>query len=243
MYVELHRCLIDYNYVGKLDFTWSDKLAEQVWNLQSLMAGKQHVYQLSEEDFYIYHLLHFYKHFMYAGAGLRPVIDVYIFLQKQKNLNREYIQQQLEQMNLGAFAQKIEGFARACFDDTWQESDKVILDYLTNGGIYGDQATLKLARIASEGKATLQKSIISLQIARCFPVLRIMQKQYPVLYSYPWLLPVFWGVRAVRIALFKRQKINHFNDEVKTVLQHKQQSEYEYDRIKQVFQVLGIGKK
>ena len=244
MCVELHRYLIDPEIVTKQILTWVNQLQENIWNTQLLIKDKQHIYQLGNEDFYIYYLLHLYKHFMSTGAGIRPIIDMYMLSQKEKNLDVDYITRQLELLDLEMFAHSIENFSKTCFDrdSLVDDIEPIILEYLLSSGVHGDQKTQQMTKFVRENRNSLQKSILSRQIKRCFPVLQIMQKQYPVLYSYPWLLPVFWGVRAVHIARFERQKIKHFNDNTKGVLQHRQESSYKYDLIKQAFELLGIRK-
>ena len=43
----------------------------------------------------MHHLLHFYKHFTGSGVGLRPLADLYLFLQKKgQTLDRAYLEKQ-----------------------------------------------------------------------------------------------------------------------------------------------------
>lgn len=41
-------------------------------------------YVFKEEDFYIYFMVHTYKHLAGGGMGLRTILDVYLYLIKNK---------------------------------------------------------------------------------------------------------------------------------------------------------------
>lgn len=243
--IELHRKLIDANYTRNLQTEWIDQLTEQIWDERNLVKGTKHIYQLKAEDFYIYHLLHFYKHFMYAGSGIRPLADIYIFLQKN-GLNRTYLQQQLKVLRLSTFAERMEQLAFACFSgqilsETNMEEVQQVVRYLTDAGTYGDKDTFKLAAVVSQGTGSFTRDLLAARVKKCFPSRQIMQQSYPKLYRYPWMLPFYWVMRAARILFLERYKL--YAEKEKTNELMKSTDVQTYNEIENVFRIVGITTK
>lgn len=243
--VELHRTLIDINYLVELQTEWIDQLVERVWDEQNLTKETNHIYQLRDEDFYIYHLLHFYKHFMYAGSGIRPLVDIYIFLKKkEKSLDRVYLQQQLEHLKLSTFAEKMEQLAFACFDgQVLQERIAIedirqIVAYLTDVSTYGDEATSKIAAVVSQGTGSFAGDILTARIKKCFPPRQVLQQRYPKLRDHPWMLPFYWVIRAARIIFLERHKVYEMGKKTNELIKIK--STETYNEIENVFRLIGI---
>ena len=243
--VELHRTLIDINYLVELQTEWIDQLVERVWDEQNLTKETNHIYQLRDEDFYIYHLLHFYKHFMYAGSGIRPLVDIYIFLKKkEKSLDRVYLQQQLEHLKLSTFAEKMEQLAFACFDgQVLQERIAIedirqIVAYLTDVSTYGDEATSKIAAVVSQGTGSFAGDILTARIKKCFPPRQALQQRYPKLRDHPWMLPFYWVIRAARIIFLERHKVYEMGKKTNELIKIK--STETYNEIENVFRLIGI---
>ena len=85
-----------------------------------------------------------------GGGGLRPLADLYLFLQKKgQTLDRAYLEKQLEALHILAFARRMARLAQACLEG--QELDqnaRLVGEYLTHTGIYGDRATMETARLS-----------------------------------------------------------------------------------------------
>ena len=248
--VELHRTLIDINYLVELQTEWIDQLVERVWDEQNLTKETNHIYQLRDEDFYIYHLLHFYKHFMYAGSGIRPLLDIYIFLQKKKNdLDITYLQQQLEILKLSTFAERMKQLAFACFGGQSLEYGmqieevKQVAGYLTGVGTYGDKTTSTVASIIGQETCSFAGNILVSNIKRCFPARQILQQRYPKLHKYPWLLPFYWMLRAVRVIFLERHKIYELGKKTNELIKIKSIEKETYNEIENIFRLVGITTK
>lgn len=241
-FVELHRYLIDIHYLWKLNTRWVSELEQQIWNPDTLAENQKHIHKMRDEDFYIYHLLHFYKHFLYAGSGIRPVLDVFIFLRSKPDLDRVYLDQQLKKMRLEPFARKIEGLAAAWFGGgAIGKEEREVLAWLTASGTYGDQAAMDVIRIASDGKDSLQKNIRSMQRTRILPGLAMMQKRYPRLNRHPWLLPLYWVIRAMRVIFFEREKIEAMRDTEQAALHSGRESKYQ--QMERMLEMVGINQE
>lgn len=243
--VELHRKLIDINRLVKLQTDWIEQLAERVWNEQNLVKDTNHIYKLRDEDFYIYHLLHFYKHFMYAGSGIRPLVDIYIFIKKhEKSLDRGYLQQQLDILKLSTFAEKMEKLAFTCFNESVlpdkidvKEARKVI-EYLTGTGIYGDEEIFKLTSIASQGTGSFAGDVLASRLKKCFPPRQILQERYPKLRNHHWMLPFYWILRAIRVVFIERNKMYQMGEKTSELIKNTESETY--NEIENVFRIVGI---
>lgn len=250
LFVELHRTLIDVNYLVELQTEWIDQLAERIWNKQNLVKRANHIYQLRNEDFYIYHLLHFYKHFMYAGSGIRPLVDIYIFLKKhEESLDRVYLQQQLDILKLSTFAERMEQLAFACFSnqsvqhEIKMEEVRQVVEYLTDASTYGDVATSKLASIVSQGTGSFTGDILASRIKKCFPSRQVLQRRYPKLRNYPWMLPFYWVLRAIRIIFLERHKVYEMGKKTNELIKIKNTETETYNKMENVFRLVGIATK
>lgn len=117
LYVELHKILIPshnkdyYEYFG------------DGWSLPLLNDGSKHRFKMSTEDEFIYIFTHFAKHYREAGANIRYVLDLWIYLKSNPNIDEAYIVSQLEKLMLDKFYQNIIKTIDVWFNDA--KSDRV----------------------------------------------------------------------------------------------------------------------
>lgn len=161
-------------------------------------------YTLSPEDHFLYVFVHFAKHYRGGGIGLRHLSDIVICLRNGGIKNWQYVEQQLQRVQMLEFYKNV----RAAIDE-WlgdgplSEKSAFILRQIWTSGVYG---TPEAHRTADAERATTG----SLKMAKAnriqkllFPSRLDMALQYPVLKKVPVLLPFFWVVRFVRVALFR----------------------------------------
>lgn len=75
--------------------------AEYYKDIQSKLDKRDHHFQYSftDEDFYIYFIVHAFKHFDGCGTGIRYFVDSYVY-QNAKNLNWSYIEGELDKLGV-----------------------------------------------------------------------------------------------------------------------------------------------
>lgn len=210
MYIELHRRMTTKSHMLPDEIRQVHQKEQTIWQSTARLDGKKHIYQLSDEDFYIHYLLHFYKHFVTSGAGIRFLTDDYVFLKAKKNsLNRHYLNEQLEKLRLSGFAEKIEQTAKICFEENRPLDDgtRVIVDYLTSTGIHGSQRTSEMLAGMVRGEGAFKQNKALAFWKHCFPSIWYMKEQYPRLERYPYLLPFYWGKRLGKTLVKERFKI------------------------------------
>lgn len=210
MYVELHRRMTTKSHMLPDEIRQVHQKEQTIWQSTARLDGKKHIYTLDDEDFYIHYLLHFYKHFITSGAGIRFLADDYVFFKAKKDaLNKNYLNEQLEKLRLSGFAEKIEQTAKICFEGNQPLDDgaRMIVDYLTSTGIHGSQRTSEMLAGMVRGGGSFKQNKVLAFWKHCFPSIWYMEEQYPLLERYPYLLPFYWGKRLGKTLVKERFKI------------------------------------
>lgn len=200
------------------------------------VEGSEYHYEMGNEDFYLHLIAHLAKHFAEGGGtGIRSFMDIYIYNKVYGDtLDQTYLKKELEKLNLEEFAVIIKELAFAWFAEglTLEEREKYpeITEFVLNNGMYGT----KEAGVVSKMGADAQKSKGKYLLRRFFPPLSFLKGQFRVLEKAPWLLPVFWGVRAVRSVTTHRDR---FAAEMKIV---KNTDSEAVEKVQQIMRMSGI---
>lgn len=226
--IEMHKRLTDDSGIIQI---WESRM----WEHAVLETGKQHIWLMSDEDYYIFHIIHMHKDFLNGTLGLRRLTDTWIYNRVHPDLNREYIRQKLTEMQMETFCERIENLTCVMFNCNGQKSDEnseILLNHAFAYGIFGNSKSYKAGRIAAmSGKSIIAGKIRSLSAAVFLPVKR-MKAQYPVLKKYPVLLPVYWWKR-ISGKLHNLQKY-------KKLMDYSEVSQEDYDEMKRFFEAGGV---
>lgn len=187
MRIEMQTALIDEGYD-----IWFHYL-ENIWD-RLIQKNRSHEYVMSNEDFYIYHIIHMAKHFKNGGIGIVHVLDIWMILNSYQNFDRSYVDCQLEKISLLQFEHTARLLADYWFEADFSISDQYEKDtlelmetYIISGGAFGTKTQQETNRIADRNdiKVSLFKKI--------FPEPKIMIDYYGnSLKKYPWLLPFYY---------------------------------------------------
>ncbi len=198
--VELHKLLIPsynddlYEYYGD---GW--KLADRV--------GQTSRYNLNSEDEFIYILAHFAKHYRDGGAGIKYILDIWLYL-KKNNVNMDYVKKELEKLGLLSFGENIIRLTQVWFenspcDQLMEEMTKYIID----SGMYGNAKNKALVtQIRENSVKDIEKVSENTKFRLIFPKMEHMKIHYPVLKRCPFLLPFCWIWRIVRVLIGKTSR-------------------------------------
>ena len=153
------------------------------------------LYNFTDEDFYIFQLIHLWKHFKSGGTGIRSVMDIYVFLTAKPALDFEYLAGELEKLGLTKFEKKLRDLAFFWFggEGTAEEN---LADFILKSGVYGTTQHATAAGSLELGKK-------GFFFRRAFPKISTMKKAYPVLEKCILLLPFCYFARILS-ALFKK---------------------------------------
>lgn len=192
--IELHHTLAE-----------DEKTAEYYKDLWGRLTTKDNCeFAFSNEDFYIYMIVHAAKHFNAGGFGIRTVLDVYVFNQKE-TLDKNYLDCELKKLGLSKFESVLRDVSNTWFNDVpCNENIKLIEEYIFNCGTYGASSNATIYGVAQKGEKISQMKRRHV-IQSLFPSYRYMKIRYPILKKIAVLLPFFWIVRWLE-ALFKRKE-------------------------------------
>ena len=236
MVVELHKNLSDEKVEREIPEI--DEWLENVWDRCILMEGKQHTYVMTEEDFYLYHLIHLYKHIRHGGISIRPLVDICVFLEKAiARLNWAYINQVLADLKLSSFEMAMRFLSLKCFFEEemlLNEDEEKLLMFFFENGMFGNSKSTKTISVVTEGEKSYTKGKVYSFLRIVFQPARVLKDKYPVLEKCPFLLPFIWLIRMFRVIFKERHKI--------TLLQEATTKE-EYEKMHEIFCIAGIVEK
>ena len=245
LHVEMHRQLVPESspLPGLSDYyvdPWRRAVAGAASDAKTGTANSQpspadeqptHLYHFSWDDYYLFLLAHFYRHFQVGGSGIRNVMDIHVFLQNHKqDLHEEYLAAELEKLYMTDFRTDMEARAELWFgaatktqsapepqQDTYEQTPvhrhREDIDYLLfSSGAYGlvsYSMDFALNRQAEEHRSKLTTGLSYLQ--------KIVFPNYDyMMLSYPWMtgaprasLPLLWVYRIVHRGWTSRTKIPH----------------------------------
>ena len=209
--IELHKRLIpSYN----LDY---NRYYEDSWKFAKKSCGNE--YAMTDEDFFVYIFTHFAKHYRDCGAGIKYIVDFYVFLKEKPNLNMAYIEEQFKKLKLFEFYRNILDLIGVWF---YGEEDTEKTDFLTTrifaGGVYGNGDNSGLSSLLKISKKHKHYRLVAL-MRLIFPSVRDMKNIFPVLNKCVLLLPIMYIVRIIsKIVQPKKvaQAINKMNGVAKS---------------------------
>lgn len=198
LYVELHRRLLDE------DSPYAAGLGDL---LQRAIQCPEGEYEADWNDYYLFHLVHFAKHWNSAGCGPRSVLDVYLFLRAYGNrLEEEYLQERLNQMGLSEFRRNVEQIAEYWFaphEKKIELTDRAqeLANGMLGSAVYGTRKQVEenlLLEHRGEHSSVEQAGLRYLWNCIFLPR-KNMEGMYPILRRHPALLPACWLVRGGRM--------------------------------------------
>lgn len=191
MIVEAHHAMYDKTVDKKQEDYFGN------FSRTKVKEGCQYTHEFGLEDFYVYMMAHMAKHFYQTGCGIRHLVDIYVYLNRyEKEMNRQYIDDELMKCGIYKFAKHMEALAYSWLDET--EADSLYSDmflYMIDSGMHGKDENGIWNKLAEDEGETIKRG----QLRRWyfFPPLYYMSEYYPYLVHKPWLLPWAWLVRGV----------------------------------------------
>ena len=180
--------------------------AEYYNNLwERLKIGDVTEYKFTDEDFYIFFMIHLMKHFFNGGNGIRTILDIYIYNKAKPDLNKNYISGEFKKLKMSRFSKMIEKLSQVWFGDGKTDVDtEVIGDYIAESGAYGKTDNNIIMNY--NGNPNAENVKMKYFINKNFIPFKDMKKNFPVLNKAPFLLPAFWIYRILRVLFTARRK-------------------------------------
>lgn len=203
---EMHRSLFSESF--------SETLTDYYKNIKKKLKKDndgEYAYRFSDEDFYIYLIAHMHKHISSAGSGLRSLIDIYLYTNQKKEMDRGYIESELRSVDLYEEERIFISLAKKLFSNNGikeelNEKEKDLLEYFIDSGVYGRYDNFvahDLERYKEKGKNYRLKYIFR----RIYPDEQKLKEWYPFFYRHAWARPFLVPYRACKGLFTKRKKL------------------------------------
>ncbi len=201
MEVEIHRRLLPPTEENH----WH---TDDIWDRLVRDEDNPHLMHMTPEDFYLFHLLHFEKHYSMGGSGIRSIIDQYYLMKNYgATMDFDYINKLLVKMNYVEFEAMCKNLAKAWFEDGLLNDElEQSAEYIINSGAFGTFEQYQKWRFEQYRKQGI-KTKKGLFFRRMFMERERMENIYPSLKKHGWLLPFCWVHRLIKAVLFRRNKI------------------------------------
>lgn len=187
------------------------KYYQNPWKKAIPDKQRPYLYHYAKEDEYIYLVTHAYKHFSRSGTGIRTLIDIYVFLKNNTDMNRNYILEQLQILKLEDFEALLRNTAIHVFSIdgqmTSEEWDTVF--YMIGSGIYG--TSLNRIKHSLEEKdldgRNSQSRVWHYMKDRLWLNESMMKEYFPFFYRHRHLRPIMPLYRIIKGILIHPKKI------------------------------------
>ncbi len=194
---EIHLTLGDEGFSDK-----SRAFTKKLLEISRSKTEGSYTMALTPEDHYIYILIHFIKHFIYGGVGIRQLTDLFICYTKW-HLDMDRVNALLAELELTQFHSNLKALWEHWFQEgPSTDSTDDLGDYILHSGVFGNEEQRATDRILSVGEDN------NYIFRRLFPSFKVMKGFFPVLKKIPFALPFFWIWRAIRAVLFRRDKLS-----------------------------------
>ena len=223
---EMHRQLVSskerpkwyeyYKDVKSILIKDTNENRETAANSESNNTSNQ--FYFSHNDFYVYFIVHTYKHFLNSGMGLRTVLDVYLYVSNlQEKLDFDYIEEQLKKLDAYDFEQTFRSIAFKMFDENLEDrkwwdlfdvKEQEMLSYILDAGTYGNlenRVAHKMGYTKGEKKKTSDKAKYIFR--RLFPSMDTIEEFFPFFYKHKWAIPFLYIYRIGKSPFTRRKKV------------------------------------
>lgn len=157
-------------------------------------------FRFRDNEFFAYVLAHAIKHLEEGGTGIRTVMDLWVCLDSNKNIDAEKALALLESSGKRSAAERLIALSRVWFGDAPHTDETMALQrYILGSGTYGTVTNSAQNRIKTSGRAGYFFQLI-------FPTFTHMRQHYPILKKAPVLLPACWFVRLVTKPFINRRQ-------------------------------------
>lgn len=174
------------------------------------------ILSLDDDYHFLFLILHFVKHFLHSGVGIRQVIDIIMYAEAYGELiHWDKIIEILKYYHIYDLIMNVFSLAYHCLEFDYKKTKlslhdienrdyQDLLNDIMNAGIFGQSTEERLhsstmtLNALENGKVNVFKSI--------FPTLKEMQGKYEYLHKYPFLLPISYISRIYHYFLNNESK-------------------------------------
>lgn len=175
---------------------------DHIWDRLVTDDGVRH--RFTDEDLYVYLLLHTYKHFLHGGSGARSVMDAYLWRRAHPDMDTAQLSEAYAALGIARFVTQFERLGRVWFEGEADDADtRLLTAWILSGGAYGAMTQDAVMDAARRGKPDGARFRYLLR--RIFLPYRFMSLRYPVVKRAPILYPFAQVARWFSV-LFSRDR-------------------------------------
>ena len=224
----VHDCYLKepvYNFEmhSKLFYDWlnNGRMADyysHVWEMAVRDKEDGYGYHFKDEDFYVYNIAHANKHYSESGTGIRTLADIYVMNHAFKNIDRDYVNNELKKLGLSDFEVNLRKLSKKLLSDSEKTFEEIRsldedayskLGFMLLAGTYGNVDNKVKKRMKEtaglKGKLSFGKKL-RYCFKRIFPGQKELIKWFP-LAKYKVMIPFIWIFRLLRGATFRRKRV------------------------------------
>ena len=224
--VEIH---FELNYESDITYEYFVKLPEK------LVKANENTKRLkmTDEDLFIYVTGHAAHHFLVAGTGIKSIIDDFILRKELLPFcDMHYIEKELKSAGIFEFSQNIKELSDFWFGGGEKaELTHEIESYIFKSGVFGTDELYYLNEMSPKRKKDGSRYLYIIEIK--FLPYTSMTYLYPILKKAPFLLPLFWCIRLLKVFKNTRKVSTEFT-KIKSV------SEQEVEQRNEFFRKMGF---
>lgn len=207
---EMHTSLFGYVH----DDVWRDYY-QNVKERLIKDEGREYGHHFSDEDFYVYFVVHACKHHEGCGTGIRTLLDCYVY-QKNRTLDWSYIEGEAEKLDMAEFEKVLRSASRKLFSpdggfDSLTEEEAALVEDHAVSGIYGNIKagySKKLQKIQKDGKTITTMTKLKYYLRRVFPEKDYYLSFHPTIYKLKFPIPFFIVYRIFKGLIVHRKKLS-----------------------------------
>ena len=193
--IEIHRSMMPYTE-KKLQKYYQDVFKKSV-NYENY----KYIYKMNMEEYYIFFIAHFYKHYYSGGSGIRYIADTYFI--NQHDIDYKYVKKVLCELGMYEFERDIYKLSQIWFEGLQSNTHfDDMTRYIMSSGAYGTMQN----KINNDMKRNGKMGLI---IRSIFVPYMSMCGKYPVLRKMPFLLPVMWIYRVFYLIFTRNRGIGY----------------------------------
>lgn len=189
---EIHRTLI-----GRSDELIFNYYTD-IWERLEKVEDNQFEYRMKLEDFYVYMIVHIYKHFVVGGIGIRAIMDIFVFLRAVKDrLDFKYIESELAKIRLCGFNKAMTRLSLEWFSPDYNIRPlDMVGSYIVLSSTYGNTAYSVNSHMTNntrkEDGSFENPGRIKYVYRVIFPKFFRYQYLYPSIKNRKYLVPFYW---------------------------------------------------
>ena len=184
--------------------------------------GRQFTFRMTDDDFYIYFIVHAHKHYDNKGTGFRTLVDEYVILNSGRfNISFPRVESELDKLGIREFERRLRDLCAKLFDDNPENVPKTLeklegaerqmLGFILSSGTFGKMSNIYIKEFAESGNGD-PPSKGKYFLKRIFPPPSRFRYSNPFVYKhkavYPFFLVYRMAVKPIKHRKYIRQELS-----------------------------------